>query len=131
VRRPLMTDCFACHGQSSTARAPGACDLCHPADLPRKPSTHTAAFVHGGGHAQVAQRDGAQECIICHKGTVETVCRECHGIDLPHTATFLPSAAGPGGHVAAAYADPKLCAKCHHTTQGLTAGCYGGSCHAS
>lgn len=129
-RRPLMADCFACHGQEPGAQAPGRCDLCHPADLPRKPSSHTTAFVQGG-HAAVAAQQGAKECVICHQGSEQTVCRQCHGIDLPHPASFLPSATGPGGHVAAAYADPKLCARCHHTRQDLTAGCYGGTCHAA
>jgi hypothetical protein len=129
VRKPTMDVCFSCHGVQAGAKAPGTCDTCHPADFPRIPSWHTPDF-YKLGHSKRIALTGTKECFTCHKGDEQTFCLGCHGLPMPHPAEWGKNAKGePGAHVPAAYADGKVCAKCHGNTVNPPANCYGGSCH--
>ena len=130
IRKPLMADCFGCHGQATDAKAPGRCELCHPPNFPKVPSTHTVAF-RKGGHPQMAQQQGREECVICHGGTPATLCRGCHGLDLPHPAGWVGTGGNSGTHAQAAHDNAKQCSVCHHNGLDRPGGCYGGDCHGT
>lgn len=131
TRRPTMARCFTCHGDTPEATASGACEYCHPPDFPKIPSSHTQAFFQRG-HAQVVERQGPEDCLLCHAGTEDTFCRGCHGIDLPHPEGWTRNEQGqPGTHVQESFQQGEVCVKCHDNRVDPPGNCYGGECHGS
>jgi hypothetical protein len=104
-QRAIMDECLACHDGS---RASNACDVCHVADERRSRSdiespwqiTHgvTWAYTHGLGDQNT--------CGSCHPAGY---CSRCHGIDLPHPASWGNT------HAQSALAVPASCTSCHET----------------
>lgn len=101
----MMEQCFTCHGQSASAKAPGTCKTCHPDYFPLPPSTHKATTWRSAhGKAAKANRD---QCAMCHKASF---CSDCHGLKMPHPTGWTR---GPTGHSAVAKRDRDLCTNCH------------------
>ena len=99
----LMSACFTCHGTAKTAKAPGRCDLCHPAGYVLRPASHKAAD-WWGRHGKVARSD-VKQCELCH---TKSTCDGCHGIEMPH-----PMGWAQKGHAAEARRDRWNCMRCH------------------
>lgn len=61
-------------------------------------------------------------CNTCHE---QKFCESCHGLDIPHTKTFVKQ------HSKAGYAEPAKCAKCHARSKAEAAARLGAceSCH--
>jgi hypothetical protein len=79
--------CETCHSGSSY------CNTCHQK---QKPDSHTEGWDHGKAALAFDSR-----CLFCHQ---QSTCRECHGIEMPHS----------GGFVAAHWKqDTSQCARCH------------------
>jgi len=114
-------------------KAPGTCSACHPADFELKPPSHNEKSFFPKGHAELAaeaaketsaamaargEGEGAEGevlalvsvesvnyCSTCHD--VEKFCFDCHGVEMPHPATFAAN------HGKEGKATPKVCAQCH------------------
>ena len=84
VSKPVMVRCFMCHGSSKTAKAPGACRTCHPPGYERVPSSHLVARWARAGHGAVAKVEPIS-CSTCHEAKT---CDACHGMKMPHSATW-------------------------------------------
>jgi len=106
VVRPVVSQCFQCHGiQGSHFEAPD-CNVCHT--QPPAPPSHTSGWRerHGGEAAA-----SPETCSTCH---VRSDCLDCH----------RPSAAAPAGgyhptgflesHPVAAYRGETQCTDCHN-----------------
>ena len=129
VRKPPMSQCYTCHGPEPEAVASADCDLCHPPDFPKMPSSHDAAFF-AAGHPRVVEAQGTTECFLCHPGGQKGFCRACHGLDMPHPQGWaLAPEGGPGPHVQTAYDQGSVCVRCHSNTVAPPGNCYGGECH--
>jgi nitrate/TMAO reductase-like tetraheme cytochrome c subunit len=131
-----MDGCFRCHGLLPTAKAPGACSVCHPTGFELKPSNHAEAgfYTHFGdskGHAalaaasaKAAKERGAESdyCDMCHVRA--DFCDKCHGVPMPHPAGFAK------GHGKAGKASPAVCANCHAKGKATASGTeFCNSCH--
>lgn len=126
------TDCSVCHGSTATSEprlpeksicrrchetAPGLadCDVCHAANEPRRPATHTAQWM--SLHATEARVDEAR-CLVCH---TQTDCQECHAGDnvrpRVHPLNFAYDhaleARGNELNCSACHEDAQYCAACH------------------
>lgn len=119
AERPLllMTQCFTCHGRTATAKAPGTCETCHPPSFELKPSSHEEQEKWLGEHGPIAKKDRT-ECRMCHE---ESYCSACHGLEMPHPATWAKS---ESGHAAIAEKSRSLCAKCHKEKPDLCSMCH-------
>lgn len=137
-----MTACFRCHTQAGEG-PPGTCAACHPEDFELKPPSHLQpGFYDKGrdsaGHARLAlesresseasaaapAEEGEAEqdrlapvseidyCGTCHAGSF---CTDCHGVPMPHPASFTE------GHGGAGKATPQVCANCHAKGTGASA----------
>ena len=112
----LMQRCFACHGRTVGAKAPGTCGECHPKSFSLRPESHrTPAWQTQHGKAALAQ---TQPCDMCHE---TTFCRNCHGLDMPHPATWVK---GNPGHATIGAANRALCARCHTEKPDLCSMCH-------
>lgn len=112
----LMQMCFDCHGRTSTAKAPGTCDECHPKSFGLRPESHGAPdWLAAHGKLALA---GRRQCMMCHE---ESACQKCHGLEMPHPSGW---AAGRTGHGPIAKADGALCAKCHDSKPDVCAMCH-------
>ena len=104
--RPVMSYCLSCH---DGVQAPAECTFCHetrPSDPPDVvPAGNTAA---------------RSTCVGCHNTETEEKCIDCHGLLLPHPASFR------GEHAGISYRDPALCTRCHEYAR-ASEGC---GCHA-
>ncbi|GAB4276332.1 MAG: hypothetical protein Kow0056_06650 [Coriobacteriia bacterium] len=145
-----MTACFRCHGQDPLAKAPGACDKCHPADFPLKPESHEVAgfyqqYGDSRGHAEMAKEEASRVarfeaeaheagelppvesvnyCSTCH--SLEEFCSGCHGLQMPHPAGFAE------GHGDKGRESPEICANCHAKSADTAAGTeFCNACHHS
>ena len=114
----LMGQCFTCHGRSSTAKAPGTCDVCHPASFDLVPISHNPpAWQSEHGASAMPDR---QTCLMCHD---ENTCRDCHGLDMPHPKEWVVGSASVHGASSEKNRgrcekchskDPDFCTRCHH-----------------
>jgi cytochrome c-type protein NapC len=131
-----MTACFRCHTLSdispSGIKAPGKCSACHPANFELKPANHNDPEFFPKGHAELAVEAANEQsaalaatsehhesgevldvvsveavnyCSTCH--VTEKFCNDCHGIEMPHPASFAEN------HGKAGKETPKVCAQCH------------------
>jgi cytochrome c nitrite reductase small subunit len=101
----LMGQCFTCHGRSSTAKAPGTCDVCHQAPFSKRPASHgPPAWTSAHGKAALT---GRQQCSMCHDAGF---CRDCHGLEMPHPTGWDK---GRTGHGLVASKNRQVCQKCH------------------
>ncbi len=110
----FMGQCFKCHGQTADAKAPGACDLCHPKGSDLHPASHKTGDwqMH---HGETAKKD-RQQCRMCHR---DDFCRNCHGLDMPHPAGWAAS-----GHPIVARQNREICTKCHKGSTYLCTMCH-------
>ncbi|NOY56875.1 MAG: hypothetical protein GXP34_12955 [Actinobacteria bacterium] len=101
---PSMDRCFACHGQTPAAFAPGRCTLCHSLSFIPSPRSHADRWATEHG---VGLQANAESCTLCHDTT--QFCTACHGVEIPHPADWATST-----HPLAFFeAGPETCAKCH------------------
>lgn len=113
-----MAPCLRCHDGK---QAPATCSTCHTGD----PSRAIRATVPLDG--SLARRlVPAISCVACH--TNQRKCDSCHGLRLPHSASFQES-----GHALAAAKDlwdngGATCGKCHTPQKNS---CQTAGCHAS
>lgn len=126
TRVPQMITCAKCHekGPDEEARAPSACQTCHPPGVSQAPPSHTLAAWAPKAHAAKAMSTAGFDCLQCHS---ETTCRSCHGgLQMPH-----PDQWAQEPHVQAYFADAQACALCHEvpsaTEQGGRDSC--DTCH--
>ncbi|HEY3316953.1 MAG TPA: cytochrome c3 family protein [Coriobacteriia bacterium] len=145
-----MDACFRCHGLQPGAKAPGQCNACHPKDFKLKPEFHLQADFYPKGHAELAKEDIAKveeakaeekkaagetkaegekaeipamrtvsNCQTCH--VKATFCDKCHGMEMPHPASFKEptDSKDPNGHPAMskAKATAPKCEFCHHQSK--------------
>jgi hypothetical protein len=114
----MMAACFACHGRTKTAKAPGTCDVCHTKDFDLVPDPHKEASWLAGDHGKAARTD-TPHCAMCHE---RTFCRDCHGLDMPHPARGWED--GKNGHWTVAARDQAVCSKCHPGGANLCSTCH-------
>lgn len=95
--RDVMSWCLPCH---DGVRAPSECRLCHvsgPLDARGLTYDQNAAI--------------EVTCKGCHANRTTERCVGCHGLELPHPATFRKQ------HAALSWGSPALCARCHPAAQ--------------
>ncbi len=101
---PPMDRCFACHGQTPAAFAPGRCTLCHSLAFIPSPRSHADDWANQHG---VGLQANAESCTLCHDTT--QFCTSCHGVEMPHPAGWSTDA-----HALAYFeTGAKTCARCH------------------
>ncbi len=82
--RPTMESCFLCHGLThgpTGSLAASECSDCHTPQHVLRPQTHVEDWA-ATPHADVANRDGVNGCMMCHEASVD--CDLCHveaGVD--------------------------------------------------
>jgi hypothetical protein len=119
--RPTMDRCITCHGLTEIAVAPGDCVSCHVTEVDPEPPSHLVEAWLGRGHADAAL-DDAFSCQMCHE---PPMCESCHGLPMPHPATF-----DERPHAELAYAlDLAACTDCHERAPELPGRDSCGSCH--
>lgn len=112
--RPVMEQCVSCH---KTRNVSIACDTCHTNEARRDGRTQGPWQVTHGKNWRVMHGMGdLQTCVTCH---AEDFCKKCHGIALPHPATFGAS------HGETALKDRSACTTCHESA-GFCTACHGG-----
>jgi cytochrome c nitrite reductase small subunit len=117
----LMAQCFTCHGLSAGAKAPGACETCHPGGYSLTPPSHEEPEWRKGGHGDVArdaERAGGEKCDMCH---AKKQCDDCHGLPMPHPTEW---ARGERGHAAAAKTNRAVCTNCHGSSPDMCTMCH-------
>lgn len=104
--RSVMSLCLTCHDGEA---ASSACDVCHlerPLDV-------------ASGTDPVAFTPIEPTCRGCHSEALSRRCTECHGLEMPHPASFMSQHAGDS------QSDPSVCARCHEQASAAE-GC---ACH--
>lgn len=102
----MMKQCFACHGRTPGAKAPGDCDVCHSPSFSLRPESHrTAKWKRQHGEAALAKK---QPCQICHD---QEYCDSCHGLEMPHPAGWEKGS--PPDHSRNAKLNRTTCTNCH------------------
>ncbi len=114
----MMEQCFTCHGRTASAKAPGTCDVCHPASFNLRPVSHKPEAEWKEQHGQVAKKN-KQPCAICHDAQF---CTGCHGVVMPHPANW--SKGKPPLHSEAAKTDRTVCVRCHDEKPDLCSMCH-------
>ena len=56
-----MMQCFTCHGRTPGAKAPGNCELCHPASFTMRPASHKPTKTWLSTHGRAAEQESAGE----------------------------------------------------------------------
>ncbi|KAF0208875.1 MAG: putative cytochrome c-type [Actinobacteria bacterium] len=82
--------------------------------------TATETAVEGEGLNLLAV-SAIDYCSTCH--VVDTFCSGCHGLEMPHPASFAKN------HGADGKAKPKVCANCHAKSKGSTGTEFCNACH--
>lgn len=101
----MMTQCYTCHDLNDERGAPGTCETCHPDHFDLLPASHDpAAWPKQHGKSALDDRD---QCFMCHE---TKVCRDCHGIDMPHPVDWTSR---ESGHPTMVFEDRQVCAMCH------------------
>lgn len=112
----LMKQCFKCHGQAKTAKAPGTCSLCHIKGVDLHPVSHKSGdWLKRHGKVATADR---QQCVMCHEASF---CQNCHGVEMPHPTGW---AKGKSNHAVVARKDRSVCEKCHVGKTALCTMCH-------
>jgi hypothetical protein len=114
----LMERCFACHGRTKQAKAPGTCDVCHPKSFSLRPASHAppTKWRTAHGEASIAQQ---QPCAMCHE---KTFCDGCHGLQMPHPAGWAVGIKPL--HASIGERDRQVCAQCHTDKPDLCSMCH-------
>lgn len=111
----LMAQCFTCHGVDKTAKATGACSLCHPQGYTLVPASHEPQAWRQR-HGVVASSD-PKLCTMCH---AQRYCDDCHGLRIPHPAGWERASE----HAAAAEVDRSVCEPCHGSRLDMCTRCH-------
>ena len=134
-----MDACFRCHSLEASAKAPGACPACHPADFNLVPAGHAApgwyqefgiSTGHAAAYSEEASRvaaaaawaEGLEE--VEHSATVDglgyaqsvNTCFTCHATQFCtdcHGVEMPHPAAFATDHGEAGRSNPAACDKCH------------------
>jgi hypothetical protein len=107
VTRSTMSICLTCH---DGVKAPSQCDECH--------GGHPLDQAAGRGYS-FGQLATPLRCVGCHTKATSQKCLACHGIELPHPATFMRT------HAGRSFRDPGLCARCHaEAAAAVSCGCH-------
>lgn len=110
---PAMDDCTACH---KARGAPLECVGCHVEPREAERSDGAWQVTHGPQWKHMHGMGDLDSCSTCHDGEM---CKECHGIELPHSAEFGST------HGKAAMSDNRSCEVCHRTAS------FCDSCHGT
>lgn len=118
---PLET-CFTCHGSTHGVQgtlAPTECDACHTADIAKVTPDHnqdTWLIQPGTGLARHSRSalERPLRCKMCHEATF---CIDCHKMEMPHPAGWLPAEGEQvePGHAVVAAEDSEACLMCHES----------------
>jgi hypothetical protein len=104
-RQPVMQDCTACHVESNTSVD---CETCHEGRLQSERIDEGPWQVtHGPNWQQTHGMGELDSCETCHP---DDYCVDCHGVEIPHRATF----GSRHGEEAIAMSDS--CETCHTST---------------
>ena len=97
-----MNMCFDCHGKNGVT---AKCDACHVSRLPSdRIKSGPFSVLHGKDWKQTHGMGDMATCSACH---TSKDCSQCHGVGVPHTATFLVD------HPDAAKSKSANCFSCH------------------
>lgn len=107
-----MNQCLDCH---ATTKVRSACATCHAArPVQQRVATGEWAVTHGPNWKQTHGMGDLPTCASCHP---DDFCARCHGIPLPHDASFIRT------HPAAAQTNRDNCTVCH--AQAFCDNCHG------
>lgn len=70
--------------------------------------------------------EGIESCSTCH---AKKFCNDCHGVEMPHPASFRPTTKGANTeeHAKAGKKNTKVCARCHGGTTQFCDDCHHGT----
>lgn len=113
ARRADMASCLACH---TAKKAPVSCSTCHKtAAATGRPGTGILGVAHRRGAPLAHALADTHACAGCHQGGAG--CAKCHGIPLPHPASFLLDhgvvARKPNARCGGCHLGSSLCDACH------------------
>ncbi len=119
---PEMTACYSCHGLlhgTQQTIASRDCRTCHPTNIVLSPLTHDPSWVKAHGEISMVDK---KNCYMCHESGQ---CRDCHVIDMPHSADFenthkklYEGSATLAYTCAHCHQDKDWCESCHHKQYG-------------
>ena len=109
-----MTACFRCHEQGEDGverplKAPGKCELCHPANFQLKPASHLESAFYPKGHAELANE--ADKVVEETKAESEESAAEGEG-ETEELGLSLPSV-GEVNHCFTCHNEETFCNECH------------------
>ena len=108
VRTSNMNQCLECHKTDT-------CVTCHAEkEEEERLNSGEWAITHGAGWRQTHGMGDLDTCVACH---APSYCQRCHGIPMPHNASFFRA------HPAWAQTNKKDCAGCHK--QAFCDSCHG------
>lgn len=112
-RQPIMEDCTSCHTRKG---ASVECATCHTGrDRKERVAVGPWQVTHGPNWQQTHGLGALDSCVTCHP---RDYCVRCHGVEVPHPATFGSE------HGQAAIADRASCTVCHKSAA-LCDSCHG------
>lgn len=113
-RAAIMEDCTGCHSRVSASLE---CDTCHAGKIDKDDRLRSGPWqvTHGANWRQTHGMGDLASCMTCHP---ENYCVDCHGLVLPHPATFGRE------HGSASLAPEADCEGCHRSTRFCDA-CHG------
>ena len=113
-RLPIMEECTACHVSQSASIA---CEACHVEDVEMTVRLESGPWqvTHGPNWRQTHGMGRIDSCVTCHPADY---CVRCHGLELPHPASFGRE------HGQQSLADNATCDTCH-ASRGFCDSCHG------
>ena len=107
-----MSDCIRCHREQSVSEA---CETCHEGKLDRSDLlAGPFAQTHGPRWRSLHGMGELDQCSVCHR---QDYCAKCHGLVIPHPASFGRE------HSEAALGQREACSTCHR--QAFCDSCHG------
>lgn len=120
-----MTACFRCHEQTSTGRAPGACEACHTSDFELKPASHLEPGFYPKGHAEMARAEASRTAAFAasHGATAAAEKAAAEGAGREATPGRAEKGASHEPLELPPVASINVCSTCH--TQTFCSDCHG------
>lgn len=111
TRQPVMEDCLRCHATRGSVK----CDTCHTLRS-RASRLRSSAWrvTHG---PQWRTQHGMGDIVLCAICHADSECARCHGIPVPHPASFGPShgeySVSPSAKCLQCHSKAAFCDDCH------------------